>query len=161
MPKRLLLAACVIVILQPAAGLGASDTRLADAAERGDLAAVRSLIEQRVDVNAKGVDGTTALHRAAHADHLDIAEMLLGAGADATAGDRYGVTPLYLACVNGNAKMIQRLLDAGADRECGRSGGRDGADGGRPHRRPFGARVCSSIAARAWTRETRSSNRPR
>jgi uncharacterized protein len=88
---------------------------LADAAARGDLAAVRALIGQKIDVNAAGVDGMTALHVAVNADRLDIADMLLRAGAKAAAADRYGVTPLYLASLNGNADMIRRLLDAGVD----------------------------------------------
>ncbi|MEO8256536.1 MAG: ankyrin repeat domain-containing protein [Acidobacteriota bacterium] len=114
MSIRLLARACLIVVLLPAAGL-AADRRLADAADHGDQALVRRLIEQRVDVNTKGVDGTTALHHAVHSDQLTIADLLLRSGADATAGDRYGVTPLYLACLNGNAGMIERLIEAGAD----------------------------------------------
>jgi ankyrin repeat protein len=110
---RVLLAACVVLLLPGAAF--AAESKLADAAARGDRVAVRTLIEQRVDVNAKGVDGTTALHQAVLADRRDIAEMLLAAGADAKAGDRYGVTPLYLACVNGNAALVEKLLEAGAD----------------------------------------------
>ena len=104
-----------LLMLWTATSSGAANLSLADAAERGDLAAVRALIDQRADVNAKGVDGTTALHRAVHADHLDVVELLLKAGASVTAGDRYGVAPLSLAAVNGNAAMIARLLDAGAD----------------------------------------------
>ena len=110
---RLVLALSLSLVLP--ARLHGADAPLAQAAARGDVAAVRALLEQRADVDAKGVDGATPLHRAVHADHLNIAEMLLKAGASATAGDRYGVTPLYLASVNGNARMIQRLLDAGAD----------------------------------------------
>jgi ankyrin repeat protein len=114
MSIRHLTGACLLVMLLPAVGFGA-DARLADAAEQGDQALVRLLIDRGVDVNAKGVDGTTALHHAVHADHLQIADMLLRVGADAAARDRYGVTPLYLACLNGSADMIQRLLDAGVD----------------------------------------------
>jgi ankyrin repeat protein len=88
---------------------------LVDAAERGSLADVRSLIKQGTDVNATRGDGLTALHVAVYADRLDVAEALLAAGAKATATDRYGVTPLYLAAVNGNADIIRRLLAAGAD----------------------------------------------
>src|SRR4029077_800384 len=97
-----------------AATFGA-DGDLGDAAERGDQALVRTIIERGVDVNTKGVDGATPLHRAVHADQLKIADLLLRAGADAAARDRYGVTPLYLATLNGNAEMIRRLLDAGVD----------------------------------------------
>jgi ankyrin repeat protein len=113
MSTRHLTVACLLVLL-PAVGFGA-DRRLADAAEHGDQALVRLLIERGADVNAKGVDEATALHHAVHADQLKIAEMLLRVGADPAARDRYGVTPLYLASLNGNADMIQRLLDAGVD----------------------------------------------
>jgi ankyrin repeat protein len=114
MTTRHFTGACLIVLLLPAAGF-AADGRLADAARRGDQAVVRALIDGGVDVSAKSVDGTTALHQAVHADQLTIADMLLRGGADPAARDRYGVTPLYLACLNGNADMIRRLLDAGVD----------------------------------------------
>jgi ankyrin repeat protein len=85
------------------------------AAERGDRGAVGRLLDLGTPVDTRAVDGTTALHWAARADHLDLVRMLLTAGADASAADRYGVTPLYLAAENGNAAVIAALLDAGAD----------------------------------------------
>jgi ankyrin repeat protein len=117
MPMRSLVTAALLLllILLPISAAGASDPLLADAAGRGDLTVVRTLIDGGADVNAAGVDGATALHWAVHADRLDMADMLLQAGANAAAGDRYGVTPLYLACVNGNAAMVRRLIEAGAD----------------------------------------------
>jgi ankyrin repeat protein len=93
-----------------------SDTRLADAAQRGDRAAVRSLIAKKVDVNAAQGDGTTALHWAAFNDDLETAKLLLIAGANIKAATRDGaITPLFMACHNGSAPMIGLLLKAGAD----------------------------------------------
>ena len=109
---------CAVVWLRPAIGLAAEhDARFADAAARGDLTGIRGLLAQAQasDVNAPGVDGMTALHWAVRADRRDMAELLVRAGADATARNRYGITPLYLAAVNGSADMIRMLLDAGAD----------------------------------------------
>jgi ankyrin repeat protein len=101
-------------LMMVAAPAGA-DMRLADAAMKGDTAAVRTLVQQKVDVNAPGKDGTPALHWVVRVDDLDTAQLLIRAGADVKFADRYGVTPLYLACSNGNAAMIKALLDAGAD----------------------------------------------
>ncbi|HLG58639.1 MAG TPA: ankyrin repeat domain-containing protein [Vicinamibacterales bacterium] len=115
MSARLLVVVAALIACVPAGTLAADGVPLADAAERGNLAAVRSLIGQGIDVNATRVDGTTALHAAVHADRLEVAELLLKAGANAAVRDRYGVTPLYLASVNGNAEMIRRLLDSGVD----------------------------------------------
>ena len=92
-----------------------SDSPLAEAAMKRDAAAVRALLAQRVDVNAPGNDGTPALHWAVRTDELEMARLLLGAGADPKQANRYGVTPLFLACANGNEAMIRLLLDAGAD----------------------------------------------
>ena len=49
------------------------------------------------DVNAKGKNGWTPLHRAAIYGRKEIAELLIAAGADVNAKDRYGETPLDLA----------------------------------------------------------------
>lgn len=93
----------------------ASNAFLADAAERLDRARVRTLLKQRVDVNAPQVDGMTALHWAAYHDDLQILEWLVRAGADVNAANRYGVTPLSLACTNGNAAIVELLLESKAD----------------------------------------------
>ncbi|MEP7306934.1 MAG: ankyrin repeat domain-containing protein [Acidobacteriota bacterium] len=92
-----------------------SDTRIAEAAMRRDPAAVRALVDQKVDVNVPAKDGTPALHWLVRVDDLESVRLLLRAGADVKAANRTGVTPLYLACSNGNAAMIRVLLDAGAD----------------------------------------------
>ena len=109
------LAATALVVLLPGTARAADAPPLVTAAERGDQAAVRTLLQTGADLHAARADGLTALHAAVYADHLDVVDALLRAGAKAGAADRYGVTPLYLAAVNGSATMVRRLLDAGAD----------------------------------------------
>lgn len=86
-----------------------------EAAKKSDTAAVRALLAQKTNVNAADADGATALHWAAHGANLQIAEMLVRAGANVKGASRYGVTPFYLACLNGDAKLIELFLKAGAD----------------------------------------------
>jgi uncharacterized protein len=88
---------------------------LAAAARRGDVAAVRSLLAQRADVNAAEADGATALHWAVERDDETMTELLLQAGANVGAANRYGVTAMSLAAVNGNPAIIERLLKSGGD----------------------------------------------
>lgn len=102
--------------------LASAQTELADAAEHGDHAAVRRLLESDVDPNQRQIDGTTALHWAAYQDATELAQVLLAAGADAAAENRYGMTPIYLACFNGNAPLVDALLDHGVDPNATRKG---------------------------------------
>jgi ankyrin len=81
----------------------------------GNRDAVRSLLQQKANVNAPQVDGTTALHWAVRADDLETADLLIRAGANVSAANRDGATPLLLAAVNGNASMLEKLIKAGAD----------------------------------------------
>ena len=64
-----------------------------DAAKAGHVAAVRAELQKKVDVNAASSDGSTALHWAVHRDALDVVDLLLAAGANPKAANRYGVTP--------------------------------------------------------------------
>ena len=82
---------------------------------RGDTSAVRTLLQQKADVNTQQVDGTSALHWAVEANNLELADLLLRSGAKASAANKAGATPLLLATQNGNNAMIARLLTAGAD----------------------------------------------
>jgi len=111
---RYRLACCVVAVLC-AASLSAAGSELADAVMRGNKAAVRSLLQRKVDVNSPQVDGTTALHWAVRADDLETIDLLVRAGANVSARNRAGVMPLELAAINGNAAVIERLIKAGAD----------------------------------------------
>src|SRR5215470_530376 len=74
----------LVALLLPFAALHAavSDTRLVEAVKRADRAAVRALLQEGVDVNAASADGTTALLWAVDRDDLEIADMLIRAGAN-------------------------------------------------------------------------------
>jgi ankyrin repeat protein len=95
-----------------AAGAGAS---LVEAVRKRDVAAIRTLLKQPNAANVATADGTTPLHWATDLDDLATAQLLVNAGANVKATNRYGVTPMYSAAVNGNAAMIELLLKAGAD----------------------------------------------
>src|SRR5215471_3672737 len=95
--------------------LAAEPNKLADAAMRGDRAAVRMFLQQRVDVNFPQADGATALHWAVYHDDSEMTQLLLRAGANPKAVNREGASVLSLACENGDAVIIESLLKAGAD----------------------------------------------
>ncbi len=100
--------------LATAIGLSGSELTLIDAARKHDLATVRNLLRQHVDVDQRQGDGATALHWAVQADDLAMADLLIGAGAHVDAVNDYGVMPLHQAATNGSAAMVERLLRAGA-----------------------------------------------
>ena len=88
---------------------------IADAAQKNDLETVRGLLLEKLDVNEPQVDGTTALHFASQADDLEMAKLLIDAGADASARNRVGAPPILSAAINGSEQMLNLLLKAGAD----------------------------------------------
>ena len=93
----------------------AAELKLIEAVKADDAAAVKALLLKKADVNAAEPDGSTPLHWASQHNNLEIANLLLGAGAKVAVATRYNITPLSLAATNGNAAMITRLIDAGAD----------------------------------------------
>ena len=105
----------VMLCAAPSVAAGAADVRLVEAAAKADVAEVRALIQQGMDVNAPYGDGATALHWAAHWDNQEMANLLIRAGAAVNAANDLGVTPLWLAGQNGSAAMAERLLTAGAN----------------------------------------------
>ena len=115
MRMRSLVGSCALGLLLSIAGLNAAKSDVADAAMRGDAAAMRTLLAQKADVNATQADGATALHWAVYRADLTMTELLLKAGANAKVANREGATPLSLACENGNAAIVETLLKAGAD----------------------------------------------
>src|SRR5262245_46008023 len=105
----------VLTLLMGNLAAAADDLRLVNAVKAKDQAAVRSLLNEKVDVNVPQGDGATALQWAVYWDDLPTAELLIRAGAKANTADEYGVTPLTVACTNGNGSMVETLLKAGAD----------------------------------------------
>src|SRR6185503_17478438 len=97
----------IVVCCVVANVIAASD--VADAAQRGDTAAVQTLIAQRTDVNAPQADGGTALHWAVYRSDRALVDLLIRAGANVKAANREGVTPLWLASLNGDAAVINAL----------------------------------------------------
>ena len=95
--------------------LGQIGQDLADAAEAGDMATVRSLLDSGADVNAAQRNGSTALHWAIYRDDAETVDLLIDRGADVTVKTREGISPLFMASLYGNSVIIESLLDAGAD----------------------------------------------
>lgn len=111
--KRLFAAAAILLTATLSAS--STDTPVADAAMRGDAAAVKTLITSGADVNAAQGDGMTALHWTSLNGDAETTAALLSAGAKVDLPTRLGnYTPLHLASSRGHVAVIARLLDGGS-----------------------------------------------
>ena len=121
------LVALAFIALDPALGAQGPEPQAretaADAAERRDVDALRSVLKQGANPNTPQADGATALHWAVHWDEHDAVEMLIRAGAKPDAVNELGVFPLSLACANGSGAMVKRLIAAGASPRTALPGG--------------------------------------
>ena len=73
------------------------ETALMEAADKGNLAAVKLLLKHGAQVNRKDEDGKTALMHAADEGRTPVVQALLEAGADVAARDKDGETALMMA----------------------------------------------------------------
>src|SRR6185369_9512048 len=99
--RRIVVCVAALLIGTTALTRGAGSD-VADAAMKGDTAAVRRLLLAKADVNAKQVDGATALHWAVYRNDVEVADLLLKAGADVKAANREGSTPMFIVALSGN-----------------------------------------------------------
>jgi uncharacterized protein len=97
------------------AGAAFASSPIADAAMQRQAETVRSLVQQKMDVNVPQADGTTALHWAVHWEDVETTELLIKAGANVMAANRDQATPLFLASINGSKALIELLIKSGAD----------------------------------------------
>jgi ankyrin repeat protein len=119
--RRGLAAILCVVGVGTALSAAPAVSSLVEAARRGDLAAVRTLLQRNVDANSRSIDGTTALLWAAEHGDLDMVTLLLQRRAQPNAENRYGATPLRAASVQGSLAIVEALLNAGADADAVRA----------------------------------------
>ena len=85
------------------------------ASERGDIQQVRVLLgSDRKLATAKGAYDKTPLHWAAEKNYVELAEVLVAAGADIHAETTWGMTPLQWAANMGSREVAEILLQHGA-----------------------------------------------
>ena len=75
----------------------APDITIHDAANDGNIEAVKQHLADGADVNAMNRHGDSPLHLAAQMGHKEIVELLIAKGADVNAKDDDGDTPLDYA----------------------------------------------------------------
>ena len=92
-----------------------------DAAESGDLDAVKKMLNAGAPVNGLGDDRSTALHLAAQEGHVDVAKLLIEKGADINAKDDIDQTPVDRARFWKQEKIIA-LLESSSIHEAAREG---------------------------------------
>lgn len=92
------------------------DTLLSVAAYSGSRKVVKRLLEvDRINVDAPGRMGLTALAAASFKGETEILSDLLAAGANANAVNKQGQTALMFAALTGKVDAVRLLLKAGAD----------------------------------------------
>lgn len=87
-----------------------------EAAKKGDVAELKKLLEQGVNVDSKNKYGVTALAFACSKGQLDAVQLLIERGANVNAEDTfYHATPISWAIENGHNDIVKFLLQKGAN----------------------------------------------
>jgi outer membrane protein assembly factor BamB len=113
MSSRLL----TIVLVLAVSGVARADDgeALHEAARRGDLARVRSLLDSGVKPDSEGRHGFTALMVAAGEGHVEVARLLVARGADVNARERFfGQTVMANAVRGKSPALVRWLLEKGS-----------------------------------------------
>nr|WP_306671529.1 ankyrin repeat domain-containing protein [Endozoicomonas sp. ONNA2] len=108
---------CMGVLIDRGVNIEIINDALYKAAQNGHTETVKVLLGAKgIEVNAKAVDGLTALHIAAHEGRTETVEVLLRAdGIEVNEVDNTGATPLHRAAKNGNAECMGLLIKENAD----------------------------------------------
>jgi ankyrin repeat protein len=85
------------------------------ALQQRDKARVRALAAQPKYRDSVTADGDTPLHFIARLNAVDMAEILIEAGAEVNVANNHGYTPLLIASERGYKRMVRLLLQAGAE----------------------------------------------
>jgi ankyrin repeat protein len=88
---------------------------LAASALRGHTATVRFLISNDADINAAGLGGQAPLLLAVKLNRLEVAKVLLDAGASTAVADRSDYSLLMVAVNENHPDMLSLLLSKGLD----------------------------------------------
>jgi len=88
---------------------------LVAAAERGDAARVRALLESGASADARDEKGVTALLAAVRGGSTEVVRLLIRTGAHVDASTATGWTPLMESAARGRVEAAGLLIDAGAD----------------------------------------------
>lgn len=80
--------------------------------EHKELAKVKRLLAQGMDVNAKGPGGNILLHFASQTGYLHVAALLIGMGADVDTRNDSGRTPLQVARQHHNTDIALLITEA-------------------------------------------------
>jgi hypothetical protein len=85
------------------------------AADKGNLEAVKILLRRGARPDCQAKDGRSALHHAAQAAQVLVVQELINAGANVLLRCQRGTTPLLNAVLSGSIETVNTLLQAGAD----------------------------------------------
>ena len=92
---------------------GNNRTALSWAAEAGNKAIVKQLLEKGADPEAKDLNGQTPLFYAV--GNIEVVKLLLEKGANPESKDRYGRTPLSRAVAHGYKEVVKLLMEIHTD----------------------------------------------
>jgi uncharacterized protein len=88
---------------------------LVEAAGRGDVAAVREALAEGAGVNGRDARDRTAITAAALGDHVEVARILIDAGANVDLQDADRNNPLLVTGETGSVAMLREVLRASPD----------------------------------------------